>query len=475
MMSFSALSGGSDAAGYYQKDNYYTRDQASEASGWLGKGAAALGLKGPVDEATFAAVLDGKLPNGAEIRSPSGQHRAGWDLTFSASKSVSLMALVGGDKRIEEAMRDSVEATLEWAEQHLIEARVADPQHQLGDRCGARVDLDPQEVFRGDGVAGDLGHVLVIAQLEQVFEHLALQLLHPRHRDVKEVAGAAGGIEHFGLGELRVERLDERARLVRFALVDQLPGGDAHPVPVGAQRLHDGRADQPLNIGARGVMRAELGPLLRIERAFEQGAEDRWLHLGPDMFAGLDQHFQLLRIERDRGAFLEQVAVELLQRHAQRGRKFALVHRRPQRGKLVFEMLRVRALVLQQGGEAAFGDQPAVFREHREQHAHQEAAGALRIVSALFDPARDRGEQIGNFARYPRGACGRIQALRIGPDRAEPFAHIRVAQILQHNPVARPIRELGIGLSGAGEIGIDLDAIADVRHQQERRPAMIHR
>src|ERR1035437_8922818 len=36
------------------------------------------------------------------------EHRAGWDATFSAPKSVSLTALVGGDNRVREAHRVSV-------------------------------------------------------------------------------------------------------------------------------------------------------------------------------------------------------------------------------------------------------------------------------------------------------------------------------------------------------------------------------
>jgi hypothetical protein len=66
---------------------------------WLGSrsrrhlvrsGAEALGLTGRVEAAAFEAVLAGKLPTGAEIRTPSGQdRRAGLDLVFSAPKSLS--------------------------------------------------------------------------------------------------------------------------------------------------------------------------------------------------------------------------------------------------------------------------------------------------------------------------------------------------------------------------------------------------
>jgi conjugative relaxase-like TrwC/TraI family protein len=128
MMSMSAVSGGSAAASYYSSDNYYTAEQAAEASAWAGKAAEALGLKGPVDEQTFADILDGKLPTGDVIKSPSGEHRAGLDLTFSAPKTVSLLALIGGDERIEVAMKESVEATLAWAEENLLEARVWDKE-----------------------------------------------------------------------------------------------------------------------------------------------------------------------------------------------------------------------------------------------------------------------------------------------------------------------------------------------------------
>jgi conjugative relaxase-like TrwC/TraI family protein len=138
MMSMTAISGGSAAASYYSSDNYYTAEQTSEASEWVGKAAEELGLKGPVDEQAFAEILDGKLPNGDVIKSPSGEHRAGLDLTFSAPKSVSLLALIGGDQRIDAAMKDSVEATLAWAEANLVEARVWDKEasQQVREKTG---------------------------------------------------------------------------------------------------------------------------------------------------------------------------------------------------------------------------------------------------------------------------------------------------------------------------------------------------
>ena len=54
-----------------------------------------------------------------------------------------------------------------------------------------------------------------------------------------------------------------------------------HVAPVFAQRLDDRGDDQPFDIGARRVMGAEPATLRRIERLFEQRAEDRRLDFVP--------------------------------------------------------------------------------------------------------------------------------------------------------------------------------------------------
>ena len=51
------------------------------------------------------------------------EHRAGWDATFSAPKSVSLTALVGGDNRVREAHRESVRVALDEMERY-AQARI---------------------------------------------------------------------------------------------------------------------------------------------------------------------------------------------------------------------------------------------------------------------------------------------------------------------------------------------------------------
>src|SRR5262249_52331488 len=143
MMTISnALSAG-QAETYYQQDymskaeNYYS--EKGEVNGhWYGRLAEEWGLTGEVTSEQYARLVAGQDPRTGEqlIRSvPSretvnnfgeeittSEHRAGWDATFSAPKSVSLVALVGDDERVRVAHRESVEKALEEFER-FVQAR----------------------------------------------------------------------------------------------------------------------------------------------------------------------------------------------------------------------------------------------------------------------------------------------------------------------------------------------------------------
>lgn len=138
MINLAAVGSAAGAGEYYSQDNYYTTSELTEASEWFGRGAEAQGLQGAVDEQTFVDVLSGKLPDGSQIPAVHGEHRPGLDMTFSAPKSVSLLALVGKDDRIAGAFRESVTATLTWVEKNLVEARVWDPsaKQQMAEKTG---------------------------------------------------------------------------------------------------------------------------------------------------------------------------------------------------------------------------------------------------------------------------------------------------------------------------------------------------
>jgi conjugative relaxase-like TrwC/TraI family protein len=128
MLSLANLSSSSAASSYYEKDAYYTKDskEHQEASHWFGEGAKKLGLEGNVEKEEFKNILEGKLPNGQNLgrQELDGQvHAPGIDLTFSAPKSVSIMAEVYNDNRIVEAHQNAVKEVLQYVEVNLVSTR----------------------------------------------------------------------------------------------------------------------------------------------------------------------------------------------------------------------------------------------------------------------------------------------------------------------------------------------------------------
>jgi len=129
--SISAHGGAGSALSYYShlgRDDYYAR--GGEPPGrWAGDGAERLSLKGPVTRPDFEAALGGRDPKTATELVKSGGHvrvhAAGWDMTFSAPKSVSVLWALSSEKQrgaIEAAHRSAVaagarhlEATAAWA------------------------------------------------------------------------------------------------------------------------------------------------------------------------------------------------------------------------------------------------------------------------------------------------------------------------------------------------------------------------
>jgi conjugative relaxase-like TrwC/TraI family protein len=121
-----------------EKQNYWSRDQQAHSE-WQGKLAREWGLHGEVGSEHFARLSEGQHPeNGVQLvkhqpartykneygkEITSVEHRAGWDATFSAPKSVSLTALVGRDDRVREAHRESVRVALGELERY-TQARI---------------------------------------------------------------------------------------------------------------------------------------------------------------------------------------------------------------------------------------------------------------------------------------------------------------------------------------------------------------
>lgn len=145
MLSIGRVGSAGGASNYFIKDDYYTKADGLGESRWEGKLAEDLGLKegtyspgadqreqpasdlavnSKICEADFKGILQGHI-NGSERvgrenkQTTEWEHLPGKDLTFSAPKGVSVMALVGGDDRLLELHRASVSAAIGYGERHL--------------------------------------------------------------------------------------------------------------------------------------------------------------------------------------------------------------------------------------------------------------------------------------------------------------------------------------------------------------------
>jgi len=144
MLTISKPLSAGQAQTYHQKEftakeqNYWSQ-RGLITGEWQGRLAGQFGLAGTVSAEDFAKLSQGQHPQTGEqlVRQRASyeyqdadgktirtmEHRAGWDATFSAPKSVSLTALVGGDQRVREAHRQSVSVALEQLE-HYTQARI---------------------------------------------------------------------------------------------------------------------------------------------------------------------------------------------------------------------------------------------------------------------------------------------------------------------------------------------------------------
>jgi conjugative relaxase-like TrwC/TraI family protein len=158
------------------RENYYT--QGDEIHGqWHGRLAEQWGLRGEVGEEHFQRLTEGQHPitgeqlirhkaareyvneHGQKVRTM--EHRAGWDATFSAPKSVSLTALVGGDERIREAHQQSVAVALDELERY-VQARIGGnlPAETTGKWAAAKFEHDSARPV--DGYAAPQLHTHVV-------------------------------------------------------------------------------------------------------------------------------------------------------------------------------------------------------------------------------------------------------------------------------------------------------------------------
>lgn len=125
------ISGGSGVgagSGFGESNNTRDTSRFDDGTGlWAGKGPGLLGLSGTVTESEFSQILNGRLPNGIQLgRMENGElvHTPGWDFTFSAPKSASILYEIGGDARIIDAHNAAVNTALSYLESNSVGARL---------------------------------------------------------------------------------------------------------------------------------------------------------------------------------------------------------------------------------------------------------------------------------------------------------------------------------------------------------------
>ena len=125
------MSGGVGYAARHLEHSDYYDEQRRVQGEWQGRGAELLGLNGDVTREQFEAIREGLHPETGEFLRPrhsadrvgedgaeQSKARSLYDLTFSAPKSVSIQALVGGDERLIAAHDQAVREALAEAENY---------------------------------------------------------------------------------------------------------------------------------------------------------------------------------------------------------------------------------------------------------------------------------------------------------------------------------------------------------------------
>ena len=156
----------------YHKQEFTSPDQSYWSQGqtvqgeWQGQLAERYGLAGAVGSEEFHRLSEGQHPmtgeqlvqhrqsfeyqgtDGKKVKSV--EHRAGWDATFSAPKSVSLTALVGGDSRVREAHSMAVTTALGELERY-TQARLGGnhPAESTGQFIVAKFEHDTSRPVDG--------------------------------------------------------------------------------------------------------------------------------------------------------------------------------------------------------------------------------------------------------------------------------------------------------------------------------------
>jgi conjugative relaxase-like TrwC/TraI family protein len=175
------------------EQNYWKQGDTIQGE-WHGQLAEHLGLSGAVGPQEFTRLSEGQHPQTGEqlvrhravheYKTEDGrtvspvEHRAGWDATFSAPKSISLTALVGGDDLVRQAHREAVNVALNELERY-TQARIGGnhPAETTGQFVAAKFEHDTARPV--DGYAAPQLHTHAVVFNMTEWENGKMRALQP--------------------------------------------------------------------------------------------------------------------------------------------------------------------------------------------------------------------------------------------------------------------------------------------------------
>ena len=169
---------------------------------------------------------------------------------------------------------------------------------------------------------------------------------------------------------------------------------------------------------------------------------------------------------------LEEAAVEVAHFFAEHGGEAAGLHAAPQLLDHGDKLVGVAVKALEQVHEAVLGQQLDVLRKHGEERTHEEGGDGFGAVAGSFQRSGEAAEAPRDIAGDAGAAARGVERLRIGPREAEGLAHVGVRQPGEQDAVALRVGERDVGAAGAGELGVELDAVADIHDDEQRRAAL---
>ncbi len=340
---------------------------------------------------------------------------------------------------------------------------LADPDHHPSEFGSIGVDLDPPqrarpkpgrlprhpEAFRGP------------------LDDLVLQVLEYPQGEVQEVPGAAGGVEHSDRAQARQQRLDLAAGCLQHGgvgavrAIEERRHRGLRLRHLAAKGHQHGRLHQALDGRPVGVVGPQLGALVGVQAALEEGAEDGRLDIGPVELGGVADHPDLVGPQLDGGGRIEEAAIEPVDPVGPEGAALGGHHREEAREARV-EGGRVGVQVLHQARHEALGQETGVLGEEAEEDPIEEVRYRGGVDVPLAQAAGQACELAGRLLGDLRPHEVRAQAVGVAEESPQLAQRLRrssgqVGQAEGVHPGGR-----------VGEARVDLDAVHVRDHQQGR-------